>query len=63
MIDAVQCGIGCLHELFEAQADARPFSPAVSCGDREWTYEEIDDWANRLARHLRSIGVRVPRAH
>jgi non-ribosomal peptide synthetase component F len=47
-----------LHELFEAQVDARPEAVAVVFGREETTYENLESRANRLARHLRSRGVR-----
>ena len=46
-----------LHELFEAQADARSDHLALACGDEELTYAELERDANRLARLLRSRGV------
>jgi non-ribosomal peptide synthetase-like protein len=49
---------GVLHEIFEAQADARPDSLAVICGREEITYAQLDARANRLARHLRARGIR-----
>jgi non-ribosomal peptide synthetase-like protein len=47
-----------LHEVFEAQADARPSAVAVVFGREETTYLELDHRANWMARHLRSRGVR-----
>jgi non-ribosomal peptide synthetase-like protein len=47
----------CLNEIFEAQAEARPASVAVVCGEEEITYGELEDRANRLARHLGRRGV------
>jgi amino acid adenylation domain-containing protein len=43
----------CLHHLFEAQARERPDAFAVD----QLTYAELDRQANRLARHLRRLGV------
>jgi non-ribosomal peptide synthetase-like protein len=48
---------GCLHGLFEEQADQDPAAPALECAGRIWSYGEVDAEANRLARHLRSLGV------
>src|SRR5438128_3125969 len=46
-----------LHEIFEAQADARPEAVAVVYGREETTYADLESRANQLARHLRSHGV------
>ncbi|MFD7668846.1 amino acid adenylation domain-containing protein [Streptomyces sp. NPDC059788] len=42
----------------EAQAARTPGATALVHGDTEWTYAELDAHANRLARHLASLGVR-----
>jgi len=47
-----------LHEIFEAQADARPDAVAVVFGREEATYAALERHANRIARHLRARGVR-----
>src|SRR6266852_1450464 len=47
-----------LHEIFEAQADARPDAVAVVFGREEATYAALERHANRVARHLRARGVR-----
>lgn len=52
-------GARCLHELFESQADRRPSNVALVCGRESLTYAELDARANRLARHLRSLGLRA----
>ncbi|HKH44413.1 MAG TPA: amino acid adenylation domain-containing protein, partial [Thermoanaerobaculia bacterium] len=44
-------------ELFTAQAARTPEAVAVVSGRDELTYGELDRRANRLARHLRSLGV------
>src|SRR5437879_5973377 len=46
-----------LHELFEAQADARPDEPALLCAGDQLTYAQLDRKANRLAHVLRGKGV------
>jgi amino acid adenylation domain-containing protein len=50
-------GPACAHELFEARAERTPEAVAVVSGDRRWTYRELNDHANRLARYLRGLGV------
>jgi amino acid adenylation domain-containing protein len=46
-----------LHRLFEEQVRRAPAAPAVSCGEVTWSYGELNQRANRLARYLRSRGV------
>src|SRR5438477_13039712 len=46
-----------VHRLFEAQAARTPDALALTCGDRHWTYRELDARARRLARRLRGLGV------
>ncbi|MFL6199420.1 MAG: amino acid adenylation domain-containing protein [Thermoanaerobaculia bacterium] len=46
-----------LHRLFEAVAARRPEAVAVSGDEESLTYRELDRRANRLARHLRALGV------
>jgi amino acid adenylation domain-containing protein len=46
-----------LHQLFEAQSDRSPDAVAVSFGDSELTYSELNCRANQLAHHLQSVGV------
>ena len=48
----------CVHELFEAQARARPDATAISCGAVEISYGELNRRADLLARHLSQRGVR-----
>jgi amino acid adenylation domain-containing protein len=47
----------CIHQLFEAQAERTPDSPAVICGGQHLTYSELNGRANQLAHYLRSLGV------
>ncbi|MET0397746.1 MAG: amino acid adenylation domain-containing protein [Longimicrobiaceae bacterium] len=47
----------CVHELFEAQAARTPGAPAVVSEGERVTYAELNARANRLAHHLRELGV------
>jgi amino acid adenylation domain-containing protein len=47
----------CIHELIEDQAERRPHRVAIICGDRRLSYGELNRRANRLAHHLRGLGV------
>ncbi len=47
----------CLHELFEVQVDQRPTQEALVCGDTRFTYQQLEERANQLARYLRDIRV------
>ncbi|MDQ3563928.1 MAG: amino acid adenylation domain-containing protein [Pseudomonadota bacterium] len=44
-------------QLFEAQVRRSPQAVALAFDDQEFTYEEINRRANRLAHHLISLGV------
>jgi len=46
-----------VHESIAAQAARTPAARALVCGRRELSYAELDRWANRLAHHLRALGV------
>jgi amino acid adenylation domain-containing protein len=47
----------CIHELFERQANKTPDAEALVFGNHRVTYRELDQKANRMAHHLRSLGV------
>jgi amino acid adenylation domain-containing protein len=46
-----------LHELFEEQAARSPGTVAVVFDDQLLTYSDLNERANRLARHLQRLGV------
>jgi amino acid adenylation domain-containing protein len=46
-----------VHDLFEQQAGRNPEAVAITCGDDEITYAELDRRANQLARYLQGRGV------
>ena len=43
--------------LFAAQVARTPEAVALSCGERSWTYREVEEAANRLAHLLAGQGV------
>ena len=49
----------CVHELFEEQVEARAAAVAVveAGSGRSFSYAELEERANRLARRLRRLGV------
>ncbi|WP_257386260.1 non-ribosomal peptide synthetase [Tahibacter caeni] len=47
----------CLHELFERQVVATPDAIALESSDERLSYTELDQRADRLAAHLRELGV------
>ena len=46
-----------VHRLFELQARQRADAVAVMVGPRGWTYRELDETANRIARYLSARGI------
>src|SRR5690606_199243 len=50
--------LGSIGQTFAAQAARHPDRPALVCGDRRWTYAELNAWANRCAHALQAAGVR-----
>jgi amino acid adenylation domain-containing protein len=47
----------CIHELFQAQVERTPHAVAVVFADQWSSYADLNARANRLAHHLRSLGV------
>jgi amino acid adenylation domain-containing protein len=47
----------CIHQLFEAQVERTPDAIAVVLDGQQLTYDELNHQANRLAHHLRVLGV------
>ncbi len=47
----------CVQHLFEAQAARTPDAIALVAGERQVTYQWLNGQANRLAHHLRGLGV------
>ena len=47
----------CIHELIEEQVRKTPDAIAVVFSGNSMTYQELNEYANRLAHHLQSIGV------
>jgi amino acid adenylation domain-containing protein len=47
----------CIQQLFEAQVSRTPNATALIFGERRVTYRELNNRANRLARHLQKLGV------
>jgi amino acid adenylation domain-containing protein len=50
--------VSSVQEMFEAQARRRPADEALICEGRRLSYQELNARANRLAHHLRALGVR-----
>ncbi|WP_068004040.1 Pls/PosA family non-ribosomal peptide synthetase [Nocardia pseudobrasiliensis] len=46
-----------MHHTFESSCDTAPNAVALECEDSILTYAELDSQANRLAHHLRTLGV------
>ena len=48
-----------LADLFESVVRAVPDNPALVCGNRKLTYEQLDERANKLASFLKDKGVKA----
>jgi acyl-CoA synthetase (AMP-forming)/AMP-acid ligase II len=47
-----------MADIFEHAVDAFPERTAIICGERQITYRDLEDEANRFAHHLAAEGVR-----
>jgi amino acid adenylation domain-containing protein len=47
----------CVHELFEREAARAPERIALVCDEQQLSYAELNQKANRLAHHLRRLGI------
>ena len=47
----------CIHQLFEAQVEQRPTAVALQFGERQFTYQELNQGSNQLARYLQRLGI------
>ena len=47
----------CAHQLFEQQVEKAPDAIAVVFNDRQLSYRELNQRANRIAHYLRRLGV------
>ncbi|MDB6019360.1 MAG: hypothetical protein JWR19_3849 [Pedosphaera sp.] len=47
----------CIHQLFEEQVRRTPHATAVIFGEQRLTYGELNQRANQVAHHLKSLGV------
>src|SRR5437879_6517892 len=48
----------CIPEVFELQVKKTPNGVAVTCNDEKITYQELNERANKLAHHLRALGIK-----
>ena len=49
--------VDCVHHMVEKQVAIRPQAQAIRGWDADFSYEEMDSLANRLAQHLHDFGV------
>ncbi len=47
----------CIHQLFEEQVERTPDAVAVVFEKEQLTYQQLNQRANQLAHHLKSVGV------
>lgn len=46
-----------VNRLFEEQVERSPHHPAITCKGQSWTYAQLNEKANKIARLLRERGV------
>ncbi|KAM3109730.1 amino acid adenylation domain-containing protein [Phormidesmis sp. 146-33] len=46
-----------IHRSFESQVEKAPDAIAVEYGDQQLTYDDLNQRANQLANHLRTLGI------
>ncbi|MEH2084715.1 MAG: non-ribosomal peptide synthase/polyketide synthase [Nostoc sp.] len=49
----------CIHQLFEEQVARTPDAIAVTFGNQQLTYQQLNAQANQLAHYLKSLGVKA----
>ncbi len=49
----------CIHQAFERQVELTPDAIAAVFAEGQFTYRELNDRANQLARYLQTLGVRT----
>jgi len=47
----------CIHQLFEAQVQQQPDAIAVQFRDQSFTYQQLNQGSNQLARYLQEQGI------
>ncbi|WP_242057692.1 MULTISPECIES: amino acid adenylation domain-containing protein [Nostoc] len=48
----------CIHQMFEIQVERSPQATAVVFENNQLSYHQLNQRANQLARHLRSLGIK-----
>lgn len=49
----------CIHQLFEAQVKQQPMAIAMQSADKQFTYQELNQGSNQLARYLHKLGIKT----
>lgn len=47
----------CIHQLFDLQVQQRPNARAIQFGHQSFTYQQLNQGSNQLARYLRRLGI------